>query len=90
VKVWALAHLLANGRVADLILFGAFLVWAVLDFRAARGRDRLIAQAVQDLPSEDAPLFPNNGRVVLIGVVVWLVLLMGGHSWLFGVSPLGL
>jgi len=89
VKVWALAHLLANGRLVDLILFGAFLVWAVLDFRAARGRDRLMAEAVHDLPPEEAPVFPNNGRVVAIGVVVWLILLLGGHSWLFGVSPIG-
>ena len=90
VKVWALAHLLANGRVADLILFGAFLVWAVLDFRAARSRDRLMADAVHDLPPEEAPVYVNNGRVVMIGIVVWLILLLGGHTWLFGVSPIGL
>jgi len=89
VKVWALAHLLANGRVADLILFGAFLLWAVLDFRAARQRDRLVAEAVHDLPPEETPVFANNGRVVAIGVVVWLILLLGGHTWLFGVSPIG-
>ena len=40
VKVWALAHLLANGSVADVVLFGSFLVWAIFDFRAARLRDR--------------------------------------------------
>ena len=40
VKVWALAHLLANGRLADVLLFGAFLLWAVFDFRSARQRDR--------------------------------------------------
>jgi uncharacterized membrane protein len=40
VKVWALAHLLANHTLADLLLFGSFLVWAVLDFRSARQRDR--------------------------------------------------
>ncbi len=90
VKVWALAHLLANGRVADVILFGAFLVWAVLDFRAARQRDRRAAEAVQEALPEEAPVVSNNGRVVLIGVVVWLALLMGGHTWLFGVSPIGL
>jgi uncharacterized membrane protein len=90
VKVWALAHLLANGRVADVILFGAFLVWAVLDFRAARQRDRRAAEAVQETPPEEAPVASNNGRVVLIGVVVWLALLLGGHTWLFGVSPIGL
>ena len=37
VKVWALAHLLANNTLADLLLFGSFLVWAVLT-SARRGR----------------------------------------------------
>ena len=84
VKVWALAHLLANGKQADLILFGAFLLWSVLDFRAARQRDRL--QAI------DSPLpapTPNTLRVVLIGVAAWAILLFGGHTWLFAVSPIG-
>ncbi|MEY4257098.1 MAG: hypothetical protein RLZZ141_2325 [Pseudomonadota bacterium] len=35
VKVWALAHLLSNGNLADILLFGSFLIWAVLAFRAA-------------------------------------------------------
>ena len=89
VKVWALAHLLANGRLADLILFGAFLLWSVFNFRAARQRDRLMADAVHELPPEQAPVHANNGRVVAIGVLVWLGLLLGGHTWLFAVSPLG-
>ena len=40
VKVWAFAHLLANGTLADLVLFGSFLVWAIADFAASRRRDR--------------------------------------------------
>ena len=40
VKVWAFAHLLANGELASVLLFGAFLVWAIADFAAARRRDR--------------------------------------------------
>jgi len=88
VKVWALAHLLANGKLADVVLFGAFLVWAVLNFRASRQRDR---QAVPD--SSDSQVAPvdtsNTARVVLIGVAVWAILLFGGHTWLFAVSPLG-
>ena len=56
VKVWALSHLLANGNVADVILFGSFLTWAVFNFRAARARDRLSelpANAAEDA-AEDA------------------------------------
>jgi uncharacterized membrane protein len=44
VKVWALSHLLANGNLADVILFGAFLIWAVLNFKSARARDRAQVQ----------------------------------------------
>lgn len=90
VKVWALAHLLANGRLADLILFGAFLVWSVLNFRAARQRDR----AVENLPPAsdalEAVASPTTMKVMVIGALVWAVLLLGGHVWLFGVSPVGL
>jgi uncharacterized membrane protein len=103
VKVWALAHLLSNGRLADLMLFGAFLVWAVLNFRASRQRDRQAAASLADTnlaaqPSastSDAaadlalPSVNHNARVILIGVGAWLVLLFGGHTWLFGVSPIG-
>ena len=94
VKVWALAHLLANPRVADLLLFGAFLLWSVLNFRAARQRDRLAAASAQEtggagrLPAPQVSLAATL-RAVGIGVVVWAILLSHGHVWLFGVSPLG-
>jgi uncharacterized membrane protein len=40
-KIWAFAHLIANGRLGDALLFGCFLVWAIVGFSAARKRDRL-------------------------------------------------
>jgi uncharacterized membrane protein len=86
VKVWALAHLLANGKQADLVLFGAFLVWSVLNFRAARKRDRLAQAAGQTI---EVTATPNTLRVVLIGMAAWALLLFGGHTWLFAVSPMG-
>ena len=94
VKVWALAHLLANPREADLVLFGAFLLWSVLNFRAARKRDRLAAALAQETGEAGTLLVPEvsaaaTWRAVGIGVVVWAVLLSRGHEWLFGVSPLG-
>jgi uncharacterized membrane protein len=94
VKVWALAHLLANPRVADLVLFGAFLLWSVLNFRAARQRDRLAAAAAQETGEAGTLVVPEvsmaaTWRAVGIGVVVWSILLSHGHVWLFGVSPLG-
>ena len=76
VKVWALAHLLANGRLGDIILFVAFLVWAILAFRAARRR-------------EPAAGGGGRGAATLITVVLGLVLygLFAGvlHAWLIGV-----
>jgi uncharacterized membrane protein len=87
VKIWALAHLISNGKAADMVLFGAFLIWAVITYRAARQRDRLrLADAPADQPE---PASGNTARVAVIGVAVWAGLLLGGHRWLFEVSPLG-
>ena len=93
VKVWALAHLLSNPRLADVVLFGAFLLWSVLNFRAARQRDRLAAAA--ETGAETPLPAPEISTVATwcaigIGVVVWAFLLSRGHAWLFGVSPLGM
>ena len=94
VKVWALAHLLANPRLADVVLFGAFLLWSALNFRAARQRDRLAAASLS-VGEGSGALAPEvssaaTWRAVGIGVVVWAILLSRGHAWLFGVSPLGM
>ncbi len=83
VKTWALAHLLANGTLADVVLFGSFLVWAVLDFRAARQRDR--AGAVQYAPGTAR----GTAAVVVIGLVLYAVFAFWAHARLIGVSPLG-
>ena len=83
VKTWALAHLLANGSLADLMLFGTFLIWAVLVFRSARRRPAPAGAA--------APVSPlGTGLTVLIGTAVWALLLWGGlHARWIGVDPLG-
>lgn len=83
VKVWALAHLLANGMLADVLLFGAFLVWAVLDFRGASRRDRT-AGAIYAPGSA-------GGTVVAIavGLVAWAVFAFWLHARWIGVSPFG-
>lgn len=82
VKVWALAHLLANHTLADLLLFGGFLVWAVLCFRAARARDRA---AGTTYPAGEAM---RTVLTVVIGVAVWAGFAFGGHARLIGVSPI--
>ncbi len=81
VKVWAIAHLLANHTLADLLLFGSFLLWAVLDFRAARARDR--AGRVSYAPGTLA----GTLITVVVGVAVWAAFAMWGHGMLFGVRP---
>ena len=81
VKVWALAHLLANGNAADVALFGSFLVWAVFDFSAARRRDRLTATVYA--PGQLLPTV----LTVVIGSVAWALFAIWLHGLLFGVQP---
>ena len=81
VQVWAFAHLLSNGRLADVLLFGSFLVWAALSFRAARARDR----AAQ--PSYPAGSAAGTAMTVLVGIVAWAVFAFWAHGALIGVRP---
>ena len=83
VKVWALAHLLSNGNLADVVLFGGFLLWAVLDFRAARQRDR--AQGMVYAPGTAA----GTGIAVVVGAAAWAGFAFWAHAWLIGVAPMG-
>jgi len=83
VQLWAVAHLLANGSLADVLLFGAFLVWAVLDFSSARRRDR-VAHTVY-APGTTAGTLTS----VVIGVVAWALFAFWLHGPLIGVRPFG-
>jgi uncharacterized membrane protein len=83
VKVWALAHLLANGNLADVVLFGSFLVWAVFSFRAARRRDRAAGTVY---PPGTAS---GTAITVVVGIVAWAVVAFWAHGLLFGVRPFG-
>ena len=83
VKVWALAHLLANHTLADLLLFGSFLVWAVLDFRSARQRDRAAGTVVAH------GTLAGTLTAVVAGLAAWALFAFWAHAWLFGVRPLG-
>lgn len=81
IKVWAIAHLLSNGNLADVLLFGAFLLWAVADFRSARQRDR--AAGVRARPGTAV----RDGLVVAAGAGVWALFAGFLHLWLIGVRP---
>jgi uncharacterized membrane protein len=81
VKFWALAHLLANGRLADVLLFGGFLAWAVADRISLKRRP-------QTVPTAPPGRF-NDLVAVVLGLAVYGFVVAWAHVRLFGVSPLG-
>jgi uncharacterized membrane protein len=81
VGVWALGHLLANGTLRALILFGAFLAWSVVTFMVRRGRDRA---AGVTYPSGTVT---RDVVVLVVGVVAALVFAFWLHAPLIGVRP---
>ncbi len=84
VKLWAVAHLMANGTLAHVILFGSFLVWAVMDFISARKRDRRNPASQQPPTSTKA-----TAITVVVGLVGWTVFAFWLHGLLMGVKPFG-
>ncbi|KVO10833.1 NnrU [Burkholderia ubonensis] len=83
VMVWAVAHLLANGTLHAVVLFGAFFAWSLADFLASRARDR-----------RDGVRYPagNTSRNVVtlaVGLVAWAGFALFLHGWLIGVRPFG-
>lgn len=83
VKTWALSHLLANHTLADLLLFGGFLVWSVGVFRAARARDRAAGT------SYAAGTASGTALTVAAGTGTWIVFALWLHGPLIGVRPFG-
>lgn len=81
VKVWALAHLMANGNVADLLLFGAFLLWAAASFRAARRRDRASNAAYA------AATPAGTLATLVVGAAAWAGFALWAHAAWIGVRP---
>jgi uncharacterized membrane protein len=83
VKTWAFAHLLSAGSLADVVLFGSFLVWAIAVYSVARRRDRAAgAPRPATNPGRDA-------LAVVIGAVGWAAFAARLHEWLIGVQPFG-
>jgi len=82
VKLWAFAHLLANGDLASLLLFGSFLAWAVADRislkRRGPGAGQIAATAGD--PGKYADVV-----VILIGLAIYGVFVWKFHAWLIGV-----
>jgi len=76
-KVWAFAHLLANNTLADVLLFGGFLAWAVLAYRSARRRGRV---EVVVKPGRTA-------AAVVLGLALWAFFAFWAHQAWIGVRP---
>lgn len=82
IKIWAFAHLISNGRLEDVVLFGVFMVWAILGFSAARKRDRRSGVTYPEGETKKTIV------CVVAGTVVWALFAFVLHRWLIGVSPI--
>jgi len=76
VELWAIAHLLVNGDLASILLFGAFLIWALAAFASASRRKP---------PHGGRAKGRNDFFVAIIAVVVYLGFIRG-HQWIAGVA----
>lgn len=83
VKFWAIAHLIANGTLADLLLFGSFLAWAVALYVVSRRRDRLAGVRYP------ASGFSRDLIAIVVGLVGWVIFALWLHGPLIGVRPFG-
>lgn len=83
VKLWAFGHLLATGMLHDVLLFGAFLLWAIVDFVVSRRRDRIAGVTYRKGPASLTVL------TVVIGVAAWAAFAFWLHVLIVGVSPFG-
>lgn len=82
VKLWAASHLLVNGSLADLMLFGGFLAWAVVD--------RISMKRRQQRPLPGAPESGFNDIILIVaGLALYGVTAVWAHKWLIGVAPFG-
>ncbi|WNL45940.1 NnrU family protein [Dyella sp. BiH032] len=82
VKTWSFGHLLATGMLHDVVLFGAFLLWAVVDFVVSRRRDRVNGTVYP------AGTLRGDVVAVVVGVVGWAVFAFVLHGRWIGVSPM--
>jgi uncharacterized membrane protein len=80
VKLWAFAHLLVNGMLADVLLFGSFLAWAVVDRISLKNRPQRQLPGAPETAANDIIL-------VIVGLALYAVFAVWAHEWLIGVKP---
>lgn len=81
VKLWAFAHLMANGTLADILLFGSFLAWALVDRISVKRRERAGLVTVTGGPVR------NDIAAIVIGGAVYVLFAFWLHEALVGVAP---
>ncbi len=82
IKIWALAHLLANGETSSVLLFGSFLAWAVILRISLKRRERAGERVLPVFKSST-----NDVLAIVIGLVVYVLFVWKLHEWLIGVQP---
>ena len=82
-KTWAFAHLISNGTLADILLFGGFLVWAIFYYAITRRRER------REGVTRTAVGASRDAIAVVVGLVFYVVFALFLHGWLIGVRPFG-
>jgi uncharacterized membrane protein len=85
VKIWAFAHLLANGDLGSMLLFGSFLAWAVVARISTKRRDEVVPHGG---PAKPPAGLRNDALAIAIGTVAYLAFVMWLHPWLIGVPVL--
>ena len=83
VKIWALAHLLANGETSSVLLFGSFLAWAVILRISLKRRERAGEKVLPVFRSGSSDMVAVVLGLVIYGAFIWKL-----HEWLIGVAPI--
>lgn len=86
VKLWAFAHLLANGDAASVVLFGAFLAWGVVDRISLKRRER----AGLITPAAFEPRWRADAVAIVVGLAIYALFVWNLHLLLIGVSPIAI
>lgn len=82
VKTWAFAHLISNGSLSGILLFGSFLIWAILDYRSCRNRRSYTTNSVVSSSVAMTLL------TIVLGLGIWALFALYGHQTLIGINPL--
>ena len=83
IKIWAFSHLLVNGELASILLFGSFLAWAIYDRISFKRRDA----NVEALPSDNnLPNIRVDVAAIVAGLTLYVLVVWKLHYWIFGVA----